>query len=112
VTGLRTTPQPVDNFVDAEVPLVCQRAVLLIYRILRQTAKVKQIVRDTETIAEPSQLVSTLDLALNFVEEFDYTYDGFRNQCTAAFETLSPTSKLSFGMSLVPRRHPCHVILK
>lgn len=112
MTGLRSTPQTVENFVDADVPLVCQRAVLLIYRILRQTAKVKQIVRDTEIITESSQLVSALDLAIGFVEEFNHTYDGFRNRCMADFETLSSTSKLSFGMFLAPCRDSWHVILK
>lgn len=112
MTGLRSTPQLVENFVDADVPLVCQRAVLLIYRILRQTAKVKQIVRDTEIMAESSHLVSALDLAISFVEEFNYAYDGFHNRCMADFKTLSSISKLSFGMFLAPCRHSRHVILK
>ncbi|QGA16125.1 hypothetical protein EYB26_003792 [Talaromyces marneffei] len=97
VTGFRSTPQPVDNFVDAEVPLLCQRAVLLIYRLLRQTANVKQVVRESETIEEPSELSNALSLAISFVEAFNVVYDGFRNKCMTAFETLSPTSKLSFG---------------
>jgi hypothetical protein len=108
---MRSTPRPVENLVDAEVPLLCQRAVLLIYRILRQTAKVKQIVRDARNLLEPSKLVSALNLAIDFVEEFNLTYDGFRKQCMMAFETLSSTSKLSFGMSMVPHFQACHVIL-
>lgn len=109
MTGLRSTLQTVDNFADADVPLVCQRAVLFIYRILRQTAKVKQIVRDSELIGGSSQLVSALDLAISFVEEFNHSYDGFRNRCMANFESLPSTSKLSFGMFPAPCRH---VILK
>ncbi|KAI7973750.1 hypothetical protein EIK77_001813 [Talaromyces pinophilus] len=107
LTGLRSTLQTVENFVDADVPLVCQRAVLLIYRILRQTAKVKQIVRNTEITGGSSQLVSALDLAISFVEEFNHTYDGFRNRCMADFESLSSTSKLSFAEQIGRARNSC-----
>lgn len=95
--SLRSTPQSIDILVDADVPLVCQRAVVLIYRVLRQTAKVKQLIRGTEGITCLSQLVDALDIAISFVEDFNDTYDGFHNHCMASFKTLSSTSKLSFG---------------
>ena len=94
---LEMTEWSSQQFDDLEVPLICQKAVIPNFRLLRQTVCVKKILRESQSMADPSTLPDALNISLNIIEDFDSNYGQFCDQCIRNFLALPETSKLSAG---------------
>ena len=82
---------------DAEIPLICQKAVSVIFQLLRQIVRVKGILHANGPMCDPSRLSDALDVSVSIVESFYSSYGQFCDQCTCNFPTLSESSRLSSG---------------
>jgi hypothetical protein len=91
---------PTPQSFDAELPLLCQKIVGSLGQFLRQVARVKQLVRESEYMTEQPVLVVTLDVLINLVDNFKSIHGQICDEGMSRFEELSDASKLSVGTCL------------